>query len=60
MSCFHCGSPDIIWDCDYSFEDFLIEGEGIVHICHCPNCGARIETYVEIPEDEEDKGGIKL
>ena len=34
------------------FEDYGYEGEGIVHICHCDNCGADIEYYV--PYDNHD------
>lgn len=37
--CFHCGPRSVIWDSDFSFEDFGYEGEGIVHVCHCCNCG---------------------
>lgn len=42
--CFHCGNKSVIWDCDYSFADYGEEGDGIIHECHCGNCGARI-TY---------------
>jgi hypothetical protein len=46
--CFHCGCRSVIWDSDFDFEDFGYEGEGIVHICHCTNCGAEIEYRVPI------------
>ena len=49
--CFHCGKKAVIWDGDFSFEDYGKEGEGIIHECHCTNCGATI-TY-EISCDEE-------
>lgn len=55
--CFHCGSKSVIWDADFDFSDYGYEGEGIIHICHCINCGA--EIIYEIPisntqgEDEE-------
>lgn len=53
--CFHCGANAVIWDNDFDFEDFLYEGQGIVHICHCTNCGADIEYRIAIPdEDDED------
>lgn len=42
----------MIWDSDFDFEDYGLEGKGIIHECHCTNCGARI-TY-EIPCDNED------
>ena len=52
--CFHCGCKSVIWDADFDFEDYGYEGEGIIHVCHCTNCGARI-TY-EIPlNNEEDE-----
>lgn len=43
----------VIWDCDYDFEDFGYEGHGIVHICHCTNCGAEIEYDIRIPDEDE-------
>ena len=52
--CFHCGERKVIWDSDFSYEDFGIEGDGIVHLCHCSECGAEITYYVpsEPPNDE--------
>ena len=41
--CFHCGSISVIWD-----------GEGIIHECHCENCGARITYRISL---EENDGG---
>ena len=56
--CFACGSRSVVWQCDYDYSDFGYEGEGIVHICHCVNCGAEIEYRVPITEEdiEELKG----
>ena len=48
--CFHCLKNTVIWDNDYDFEDFGYEGQGIVHICHCANCGAEIEYDVPISD----------
>lgn len=54
--CFHCGARAVIWDNDFSFEDVGREGEGIVHMCHCTNCGAEIEYSISIEiEDEDDE-----
>lgn len=50
--CFHCGARAVIWDCDYSFEDVGLEGEGLVHFLHCEECGAVIEY--DIPMGGED------
>lgn len=49
--CFHCCSRGVIWDADFSFEDVGLEGEGIVHFCHCENCGATIEYYISLEEE---------
>lgn len=51
--CFHCGEEAVIWCADFSFEDYGIPGEGIVHVCRCTNCGADIEYYISVDEDEE-------
>lgn len=42
--CFHCKAKKVVRDADYDFADYGEEGEGIIHECHCENCGARI-TY---------------
>ncbi len=51
--CFHCLSNAVGWESDFDFEDFGLEGEGIVHVCHCSNCNATIEYYVPVDEIEE-------
>ena len=50
--CFHCLKYAVAWDNDFDFEDYGIDGEGIVHVCHCGNCGAEIEYFV--PDKTED------
>lgn len=58
--CFHCCNRSVIWDSDFSFEDFGLEGEGIVNCCHCTHCGARIMYYVSLdPEEIEEITGRK-
>ena len=42
--CFHCLTYGVIWDNDFDAEDYGYEEPGIVHACHCVNCGAEI-TY---------------
>jgi transcription elongation factor Elf1 len=51
--CFHCGTKAVIWDADFDFEDYGYDGEGIVHNCHCTNCGAEIEYRVPMESDED-------
>lgn len=43
--CFNCLSKSVVWDADFDFEDYCLEGEGVVHVLHCCNCGAKIEYY---------------
>lgn len=51
--CFNCGERAVICDNDFSFEDFGYEGEGIVHICHCTNCGAEIEYRISLDSEDD-------
>lgn len=55
--CFHCLQRAVIWDSDFDFSDMGYEGSGVVHICHCTNCGAEIEYKVggDEPEEIEEK-----
>jgi hypothetical protein len=48
----------VIWDADFSFEDFGYEGQGIVQICHCANCGAEIEYRIFIGDDPDEEGDL--
>lgn len=53
--CNQCGSG-MIWQNDFSFEDYGLDGDGLVAIAICSNdkCGTRAEFYTEtiIPLDE--------
>lgn len=57
FECFHCLCRSVIWQCDYSFEDFGYEGEGIVQILECSNYGAEIEYRISLNEEEEADEG---
>lgn len=50
--CFHCGHRSVIWNSDFSFEDYGYDNDGIVHVLHCSNCGALIEYYISFDEEE--------
>jgi len=47
--CWHCKSK-MIWGCDFSYEDYGLEGEGIVSTFSCSNkeCGVTSEVYYPI------------
>ena len=52
FQCFHCLHQSLIWDNDYSFEDFGYEGDGIVQILHCSNCGAEVEYRINFNKEK--------
>lgn len=49
MNCWFCGSK-MIWGNDFSFEDYGIEGEGVVANLTCSGCGATAEFYTKQEE----------
>lgn len=56
--CFHCGHRAVIWQADFDFSDYGFDGEGIIHVCHCSNCGADIEYFISF-SDEDIKEAIE-
>lgn len=50
--CFHCLNNSLIWQSDYSYEDYGYEGDGIVQILICSNCGAEVEYRIPIKEED--------
>lgn len=50
--CFHCGMRTVVWDSDFDFSDYGLEGEGVIHVCHCSNCGAEIEYRISNKEED--------
>ena len=54
FECFNCLQRAVLWDNDFDFEDYGCEGEGIVHVCHCTNCGAEIIYYVSTKTEDEE------
>ena len=52
--CFHCCSYGVVREGDFDFSDYGYEGKGIVHNCHCVNCGADITYLVPIDTDLEE------
>lgn len=51
--CFHCLQKSVIWDADFDSEDYGYDEPGIIHECHCTNCGARITYFVPIKDPDE-------
>lgn len=44
--CLNCHERKAIWKADFDFSDYGYEGEGIVNVYECTNCGATIEVIV--------------
>lgn len=53
MKYYFCNS-ELIWCCDYDFEDYGYDGQGIVTTLCCSNekCGADFECFLRIDKDE--------
>ena len=52
--CFHCLQKSVIWDSDFDFSDYGYDGEGVVQVCHCVNCGADIEYRIRTDNQEDE------
>lgn len=49
MNCWHCKN-ELIWSNDFSYEDYGLEGEGIISVLHCSGCNAMVEVYLSLDE----------
>lgn len=56
MTCPKCGE-EMNWLNDYSFEDMMLEGIGIITMCECMHCGTWVEIY--IPEKNPYEEGTE-
>lgn len=54
--CFHCLKNSLVWDCDYDFEDYGYDKEGIVQVLHCANCGAEVEYRISLEVESDERG----
>lgn len=53
MRCWFCGNK-LIWDNDFSYEDYGRDEEGIVTVLHCPRCNATWEGYLDLEEEDSE------
>ena len=51
MKCWHCGS-DVIWGGDHTYEDYGLDGDGIVSNLSCSECPADYLCYLSDEEDD--------
>mgnify|MGYP003110858497 FL=1 len=47
MKCWHCGH-NMIWGNDFDYEDYGLEGKGIISSFSCSNCEATAEVHLPI------------
>ena len=66
MNCWHCNSK-LIWGADFTYEDYQLEGEGIVSTLSCSKCNAHVDVYLgddrigsQTPEEAMKKYTAKL
>jgi len=52
MNCWHC-QTDLIWGGDHDYEDYLLDGEGIVSNLSCPNKDCNAFVLVYLPFEKE-------
>lgn len=57
MPCFHCGKKAVIWGTDFTAEEYGYDFEGIVHHCHCTNCGADVLYIINFEDQDGDSDG---
>jgi len=67
MNCWHCDT-ELIWGGDHMFEDFGMDGEGIVTNLSCPQCEAYVEVFLDLtsvshagnptPEENDEEENI--
>lgn len=51
MDCWYC-QTQLIWKSDFPYDEWYGEGEGIVTVLECPNCGA--ECVMSLRDDEDE------
>jgi hypothetical protein len=44
MNCWHCKSS-LRWCSDFDYEDYGLEGDGIVSTLMCDECGSEVIVY---------------
>lgn len=50
MKCVSC-SGEMVWQNDFSYDDYCIGGDGIVSVYFCNECGCMANFYIPLEED---------
>jgi|TARA_R110000824_G_scaffold24840_4_gene86966 hypothetical protein len=51
MKCWHC-NHEVIWGGDFDYEDYGMEGDGIVSNLSCSKCPATYEICLPISDEK--------
>lgn len=56
MAKYYFCNSELIWGNNFSFEDYCLEGDGIVSTLSCSNedCGAYEDFYLPFLKEEEE------
>lgn len=52
MKCVNCGCK-MVWQNDYDFNDYGINGEGIIKVFSCGECDTLSENFIPLKEEEQ-------
>lgn len=44
--CFYCGEKAVIWDGDFTADEYGYDVGGLIHECHCTHCNAQITYFI--------------
>ena len=56
-NCWFCGC-NMIWNSDFDYEDYGLDGDGIVAVLSCLNCEAFAEFYSGCSDKNDDESNI--
>tara|TARA_R100000808_G_scaffold345_1_gene1962 strand:+ start:652 stop:831 length:180 start_codon:yes stop_codon:yes gene_type:complete len=57
MDCWHCNT-ELIWGGDHTYEDYCMDGDGIVTNLSCPNDECGVDTvlvYCSLDDNESSE-----
>ena len=53
MNCWHCNTQ-LVWGGDHDYEDYGLEGKGIVSNLSCPNCPTFILVHYDLEKENDE------
>jgi hypothetical protein len=53
MNCWHCNTQ-LVWGGDHEFEDYGMEGEGIVSNLSCQKCPTFVLVYYDLEKENDE------